>query len=179
MSPDPAQAESEAERYLRYAGYVWLVQAGLWSLVAVGLFLVGSVETAILFGVVLVAGPVLIYRGLRRGSTLAWFVHMGLSLLAATSIVGLLGLYFGWKGREAAEADYDTGDEPSGQDEQRPSPSAPTAPRSPAGEGSTDAHESDDTTGRRTDDGDDDDDGIEYWGVDDEPRPTGDWGDDS
>lgn len=169
--------ESDPQRYLRYAGYTWLLYAGLWGLlitVQVGGGIAGaSIATGVVVGL-----PLLVYYGLRRGSRAAWFAHMGLSLLSVTSIISIVGLYFGWKGREAAGVYWRVDESASG--DQPPSPSAPTASRSPAPESSTDAGESDDTTRWGTDDGDgdgDEDESIEYWGVDDQPTPTGDWGD--
>ncbi len=176
------QGGSAPKRYLRYAGYLWLLQAGLWGLMVAFLTAARMFEVAIAFGLA-VGVPVLIYYGLRHESRAAWYVHMGLSVLSLTSIIGIVGLYLGWKGREAVGVEWST-DGSSFSDDQ-PSPSAPTASRSPAPESSTD----DATTTRVTDDtsewgtdgdsADDEDDGIEYWGVDDRPTATGDWGDEN
>ncbi len=166
--------ETEAERYLRYAGYLWLFQGALLGL-GLALFLsFGAVVPAALVGAV-VLGTVLVAYGLLRASRPAWFAHMGLSLLGATSFFGLVGLYLGWKGRAAADVDIDIGDTAASVTDESPEPSAPTS----SGSSPTRASTGDTADAAAAEEDQDGDDGIEYWGVDDGPRATGDWGDDS
>jgi len=147
--------ETDEEKYLRYASYVWLFQAVLGLLFV--LFALSFSLTVALFVLVLVGGSLAMYYGLRRRSTIAWVAHMGLSVLALGSLVGALGLIFGWLGREAAGIG-DTGGE------HHPAAGGATDPRRPEPSTPTDRPAS----GDPGDDGRDTEYSTEYWGVNDD-----------
>jgi hypothetical protein len=150
---DRRRRETDAERYLQYANYLWLLVAGFGAMVALSVSRSDATAAVLVFGAVVV-GPLTVYYGLRRRSKFGWTAHMCLSLVALGSFVGILGLIFGWMGRNAVgigatgRERRHTGDVTD--DPQRPAPSVPTDGPSPS-------YSADDGRGD-----------TEYWGVDDE-----------
>lgn len=163
------------QEYLRYASYLYVLYAAV-TVVVTGFFGIVGSPVVFLGGLVALAVQALLFVGLQRGSTLAWLVHM---LLSLTSILGLLGLALGWLGRAAA-----IGSAPApAPDAGRPAPSGADTgvTGTPTGDGSADAGQAGDAdpaagtvadpeTGEDTTPDDVEYGGLEYPAVADDSR---------